>query len=206
MYARKSDRLKFSEPESLRLIGLIIFGISISIAALWLPKQCVIICVFNTVAIAAYSAKLSSHWTTKNITMSIISATPILIGWQAGTITHDIVFWGIPIASVAHLAREIIRDVQDIKANEGKRITLPIRFSETSALYISGILLLIATVVVILFMRFISGTLQNVMASLSALLFLYTATKLFIFKKPSHCPTLINASISCIILAVWYTI
>jgi hypothetical protein len=67
-----------------------------------------------------------------------------------------------------------------------QKLSLTEKILSVGILIYLGILLLIATVVVILFMRFISGTLQNVMASLSALLFLYTATKLFIFKKPSH--------------------
>lgn len=202
MYARKSDRLKFEDPELLRLAGLAIFCVSIGIAVLWLPKACVLISLFNTLAIAAYSAKLSSHWITKNITMSIISATPILIGWYAGNVTHPIVPWAIGLAAISHLAREIIKDVKDILANEGKRITLPMVLGPENALQISGALLLIATVLPLIILQFTENVFQITMMVMSALILLTTAVALIVSKKAGNCETLIHTSLCLVLFAL----
>lgn len=202
MYARKSDRFKFKDPEMIRLAGLIIFGLSICLAALWLPKLCVLVCVFNTLAIAGYSAKLSSYWLTKNMTMAVISATPIILGWLAGGIFHPIVLWGIGVACIAHLSREIIRDVEDIFANEGRRITLPMVLGEKRALQIAGGLLIVAGLVTVAMLQFVYTKFQIAMVSLSIVIFLSTAIILFYSQKPGRCYTLVNASISLILVAL----
>lgn len=203
MYARKSERFKFKDPEIIRLIGLGIFSVSICIATMYLPKQCVLICVFNTFAIAAYSAKLSSHWTTKNITMGIISVTPIVIGWQAGTVSHPIVFWTIGIVCIVHLSREIIKDVQDIVANEGKRVTLPMILGTEQALQISGILLLIGSILSLVFLQFTESIFQTTMAITSTIIFALTGATLLINKKPGSSKALIYVSICFVLLALW---
>ncbi len=202
MYARKSDRLKFENPEILRLIGLSIFCLSIGVAVIWLPKQCTLICLFNTLAIAAYSAKLSSHWVTKNITMSIISATPILIGWYAATTTHPIVPWALGLATIAHFAREIIKDVKDILANEGKRVTLPMVLGPEHALQISDGLLLIATTLPLIILQFAENSFQMVLIVMSALILLATSATLLINKKAGSCETLVHASLCLILFAL----
>lgn len=202
MYARKSDRLKFKDPEIIRLIGLGIFCLSIAVAVIWLPKPCVLICLFNTLAIAAYSAKLSSGWTTKNITMSIICTTPVLIGWYAGTTTHSIVPWAIGLAAIAHLAREIIKDVKDILSNEGKRITLPMVIGPDNALQLSGGLLLLATMFPLLILQFTESAFQTTMMVTSALVLLTTAGILVFTKRAGRCETLIHASLCLTLLAL----
>jgi len=202
MYARKDERYKFKDPELVRLMGLEIFCLSISIAVMWLPKICALICLFNTLVIAAYSAKLSSHWITKNITMSIICVTPILMGWQVGTINHPIIFWSIGLAGIAYFAREVIKDVKDIVANEGKRVTLPMILGKEQALQIAGGLLVLATVLLFGFMQFTKGAFQIVMVGTAAMVFIITAKKLLVNKKAGKCETLIQLSICLILLAL----
>lgn len=202
MHARKTDRLKFEDPEIVRLTGLCVFCLSIGVAVIWLPQVCVLICLFNTMAIAAYSAKLSSNWTTKNITMSVICTTPILIGWCVGTTTHPMVPWAIGLAAIAHLAREIIKDVQDILSNEGKRITLPMVIGPGNALQLSGGLLLIATILPLVILQFTSNLLQAFLVVISALIFLITAAMLLTTKKAGKCETLIHVSLCLVIIAL----
>lgn len=202
MYARKSDRLQFKYPRVLKLLGLIIFSISIAIALWWLPIQCAMICLFNALIIVAYSAKLSAHWATKNITMSIVSATPIVIGWQAGLETHAIVPWAIGIAGITHFSREMIKDVKDIIANEGKRVTLPMVLGTENTLQISGALLLVATILPFCILQFTASTLQAALICLSAALLFATSLMLIISKKAGRCETLIHASIFLMLLAV----
>lgn len=202
MYTRKSERFKFKDPEIIRLIGLTIFSFSISIAVLYLPKLCVLICVFNTLAIAAYSAKLSSHWITKNILISIICTTPVVIGWQAGTVTSAIVLWTLGLALIAYLSREIIKDVKDIITNEGKRITLPMVLGTEQALQLSGGLLLLATMLAFVILQFTNGIFQTIMAILSTGVLLSTALMLLVNKKAGRSETLIQVSICFLLLAL----
>ena len=202
MYARKSERLKFKNPEIIRFIGLFTFSISITIATLWLPRPCVLICLFNTLAIAGYSAKLSSHWTTKNILMSLVCITPIVIGWQAGTETHPIVFWGMAIAGPAYFAREVIKDVKDIIANHGKRVTLPMVLGPERALQLSGALLIIATFLLFGFLQFTKTTMQISFASMSALVLLITGAMLIFSKKAGRCETQIQFAVVLMLFAL----
>ncbi len=203
MYARKSERFKFKDPEIIRLLGLLIFSLSIAIAVLWLPKICVLICLFNTFAIAAYSAKLSSHWTTKNITMSIVCITPIALGWQAGTISHPIVGWGIAMAASAYFAREVVKDVKDILANEGNRVTLPMVLGINHALQLAGILLFISVIPIIKLLQFAESPFQITMAGTAVLLLITTGSILLIKKKAWRSETLIQGAICLMLLALW---
>ena len=202
MYARKSDRLKFDDPEIVRLLGLGVFCLSIAVAVLFLPKQCALICLFNTLVIAAYSAKLSAVLIIKNLTMCVICTTPIVIGWQAGDATHPIVPWAIAIAAIAHLAREVIKDVKDILANEGKRFTVPMWLDEETALQCAGGLLLIATVLALFILPFTENSFQASFVVLSEITFLATGIFLIFAKKAWRAETAIHLSLGLILIGL----
>ncbi|MFA5184410.1 MAG: UbiA family prenyltransferase [Patescibacteria group bacterium] len=202
MYARKSERLQFKDPQVIMLIGLVIFSLSIVIAVQWLPKQCVYIALFNTIAVAAYSAKLSSHWITKNLTMSLVCATPVAIGWQAGHLTHPIVPWALAIAMLAHLSREMIKDVKDIIANNGRRVTLPMVLGTDRVLQIAGSLLLIVGVMMISLLRFTGNIFQQTMVAIAVTLFVLTAWRLILRKQARRSETVITFGLFCILLAL----
>ncbi len=202
MYARKSERLKFKDPQVIMLIGLVIFSLSIAIAVQWLPKQCVYIALFNTISVAAYSAKLSSHWMTKNLTMSLVCATPVAMGWQAGNFTHPIVPWAIAIAILAHLSREMIKDVKDIIANNGRRVTLPMVLGTGTVLQIAGSLLFIVGVIMIFLLWFTGSVFQQAMVVMSISLFFLTAWQLTIHKQAMRSETVITMGMFCILLAL----
>jgi 4-hydroxybenzoate polyprenyltransferase len=202
MYARKSERLKFADPQVVMLSGLVIFSFSIAIAVQWLPKQCVYIALFNTIAVAAYSAKLSSHWITKNLTISLVCATPVAIGWQSGQFTHPLVPWALAIAVLAHLAREMIKDVKDVIANHGRRVTLPMVLGTGSVLQLAGSLLLIVGVMMIFLLRFTGGILQQAMVAISVTLFFLTAGQLIIHKQARRSETAITMGIFAVLLAL----
>jgi len=202
MYTRKSERFKFKNPKALRFIGIIFFCLSLGIAAIWLPKLCALIYIFDALAIIAYSLKLSAHWSTKNILMSIVCTTPIIIGWLAGTQTHPIVFWGMGLTSFAYLAREIVKDVKDIIANNGKRVTLPMVLGPERALQLSGALLIIATFLLFGFLQFTKTTMQISFASMSALVLLITGAMLIFSKKAGRCETQIQFAVVLMLFAL----
>ncbi|MFA5155320.1 MAG: UbiA family prenyltransferase [Patescibacteria group bacterium] len=202
MYARKSERLKFKDPQVVMLAGLVIFCASVFIAVQWLPKQCVYIALFNTIAVAAYSAKLSSHWLTKNLTMSLVCATPVAIGWQAGSFTHPLVPWALAIAALAHLSREMIKDVKDIIANNGRRVTLPMVLGTDKVLQIAGSLLLIVGAMMLSLLRFTGNLFQQSMVAIAVILFILTAWHLIYRKQASRSETVITVALFCVLLAL----
>jgi|GEM_PF-5784969 len=183
MYARKHERIEFQDPDILKLMGLATFWFSINVAQSMLPEACTYICTFNLVVIAAYSEKLASDWTTKNLTMAIVSATPIIIGWQAGKFRHPMVPWTIALTMLVHLAHEIVKDVRDRKANEGIRVTLPMVITNEGALQVAGAALLVATVLPLFLLRFTGTPIQRDMIIFSMTVFLLTAMWLIIRKQ-----------------------
>jgi 4-hydroxybenzoate polyprenyltransferase len=206
MYRRKCEWLKFSNPWILMVGGLITFGVSAAIAAQWLPKPCALICLFNMVAVVAYSTKLSSHWKTKNITMAAVCATPVVIGWQAGQINHPIVPWALGIAALAHLSREIVKDIQDILANEGKRVTLPMVLGDRvegpkRAAQLAGGLLAPAVVFPLYMMRFTHTAFQESLIALAVAVLVATAGWLIFRKEPGKSKTAITAALLFTIVA-----
>lgn len=201
MHARKSDRLALKNPQTITLIALTIFCVSISISVLFLPPICTLICLFNTLAIAAYSVKLSNNWTTKNITMSVICTTPIVIGWLSGNNTHPIVIWAIAIAALAHFAREVVKDVKDIIANEGKRITLPMILGESEALQLAGVLLIISSLLPLGMIGFNANPFQTGLLVITACSLSIAGVCLFLIKKPWRWELVIHSSICAMLIA-----
>ncbi len=203
MYTRKDERFKFKNPQIVMLVGLIFFALSIGIAGQCLPnKACMWISIGNAILIAAYSATLSAHWKTKNITMGVVCATPVLMGWQAGTMTHPIVIWAMIFALIAHLSREIIKDVNDIIANHGRRVTLPMRIGKEGALQIAGGLLIIAMLFAFGMMQFAGNIFQILAFGFSIGLLLVTVRILLLHKKTGSCDMLIHLSVGLMIMAL----
>ena len=201
MYARKAERLEFSDPQLLMLTGLTIFSLSIAVSVAWLPKACTYTCLFNTVAITAYSHKLSSHWATKNLTIGIVCMTPVYIGWQAGTTTHPLVPWALGTALLSQVAREMVKDVQDIVANEGIRVTLPMVLGTQRVLQIAGLLLLGATATLVGVLQFTEGLLQQLMVLASAVIFIFVARELALYRLGKS-QTAITAGLLFVLIAL----
>ena len=64
-----------------------------------------------------------------NISISIMVGAVILYGASSvGTLWTPLVWWTAGVVFFANLAREIIKDCQDLEADEGKRTTLPMTY------------------------------------------------------------------------------
>ncbi len=202
IYARKAERVEVKDPKLMVFLGQIVFSCSIAVAVLWLPKTCIFVCMFNSITIAAYSARLSGHWKTKNLTMAIVCSTPVAIGWFAGNFGHPIVPWALAIAAVAHLSRELVKDVEDRIANHGFRVTLPMVLGPDKTLQIAGGLLLIAAILPIFIFRFTRNRFQESMVGISILLLLITAGRLMLYKNPNRGKTAIRIATCFLVLAL----
>lgn len=145
VYARKHwDRLPIKHPRFLTALGLTFMSLSVAIAGWKLPLAVFWITLGDAVIIILYARYLSRHWATKNIVIAWVCTTTILLGSLSMSIHHPL----IPAASVtiffAYWAREILKDVEDIRANQGIRVTLPIAFTTHRALDVAAVMLGIA--------------------------------------------------------------
>ena len=202
MYARKSECLRCQDPESLSLLGLLTFSLSIAVSATWLPVEGTYVCLYNTIAITAYSMKLCRHWTTKNLVMGSVSVTPILIGWAAGAQTHPLIPFALSAAFFSHIAREMIKDVEDIQVNCGIRVTLPMILGTVRVLQISGALILMAAGTMAAMTQFAASAVSQVSLVAGVALLTCVGLGLLITENLRHGKTLVTTSLFLVIFGL----
>ncbi|MBI4092799.1 MAG: UbiA family prenyltransferase [Candidatus Kerfeldbacteria bacterium] len=140
IYVRKSERLwiEFQPRIVLLSAGLGSFGISLLITGLLLNPMCFGLVLFNVLAIILYARRLDRHWITKNTVITTVIASPVLVGWFAGHRMNPMTPWLLGSIAAAYMAREIVKDVDDILANQGRRVTLPMEVGTRGAMRIAG--------------------------------------------------------------------
>lgn len=127
MYARKKwDLIEVDNPVALTTLGFSVMALSNALAYAYLPMISFWITIFNTVAIVGYARWLAKHWSTKNLTIAVVCTTPVLVGWISGYNFHPAIPGLALTIFFGFLGREIFKDCQDVAANHGIRVTLPI--------------------------------------------------------------------------------
>lgn len=200
MYARKYwDLVEVDRPDILVQLGSLAFLFAVEIALYFLPLPCTAIVIADALAIAAYSLKLSRHWTTKNLTIAFVCTTPVLVGWLSGHRLHPVVPYLICAAFFAYLAREIIKDYTDLKANNGIRVTLPMWLGVENALRVAAV----CVVACILCLLPIIGIMQDstpiafIPFLLAITIFGLTAKSLLKLQRVNTMPSFITAGNAC---------
>ena len=139
VYARKHwDPVYVKNPESLMLIGGFGFLISIGLSLVFLPIECAVIALLNAIVIWLYAKRLDQYWPVKNLVIAAICVTPLLVGWFSGHRLNPIVPALIVSAFMFYLAREILKDIVDREANQGKRFTMVMDLGVQASLRIAG--------------------------------------------------------------------
>ena len=128
MYTRKMEVLHASYfvRVALVILGLVSMFGAVRITFTYLNPACQLIVLLDAVIVIAYAGILSRHWLTKNLLIAFVCVSPVLLGWFAGHRLHPSVPYGIFTIFFVHLAREIVKDIQDRVANNGLRLTLPL--------------------------------------------------------------------------------
>jgi hypothetical protein len=206
MYTRKSDQLAFSEEQRrmLMLGGILAFCVSIALGV-QLPNAagCVYILLFNAISIPAYSFLLSRHFSTKTITMVLISVTPLAIGWWAGKFTHSIFYWAVIFTALVHAARELDKDFMDRFVNHGIRFTLPMKLKDPYTVQrISGALLMLALLPGSYFWKFAGNPFKMCTFIIAVLVLFATSLYLFAKKDTGKGPTLIHVGLACALISL----
>jgi len=144
MYILKNQHYALSKGRVLvtGLVGLASMLAGVLISIFWLNKSCVYITVFNTLAIVFYKDIISKWWLSKNIVMGVVCTSPVIIAWWAGMDTHPSVPWGTAVVFFVYLAREIVKDIQDVDVDRGLRKTLALQCDVGVARVVAGTLIL----------------------------------------------------------------
>ena len=206
MYARKTwDLVEVEYPKRLVLFGALCLVTAIAIAVFFLPAICIWITVISANIIVCYARFLSKHWATKNVVIAFVCTTPILIGWLSGHRMHPAIPYFAGFAFFGYWSREIIKDLQDIKANHGIRVTLPMWIGPKRAMLLASCFTVcgIACLVKIssIFFHAHVFVLMSYLAAVA--IFAYVA---FLLAKNSHVmrlPSLITLGNACLLLSAF---
>jgi len=127
MYARKEhDYFEVSCPRSLCFLGALAMAVGVVTAWWLLPRAGLWVALFDVISGLLYTHFLSRHWITKNILIAAVCTTPIILGVVIGDHVFPPIPWVVISVFCAYFAREILKDIDDRKANHGYRVTLPI--------------------------------------------------------------------------------
>lgn len=143
IYTRKDERLwiGFASQRTLIVAGTVALLLSVVVAAMLLNRWCVGIIVFDATVILLYAHVLGRHWLTKNVVIALVATTPGILGWLAGHRLNPAVPWLLVAIGAAYGAREIVKDIDDIRANRGRRVTLPMVLDIVGAMRVAAALM-----------------------------------------------------------------
>ena len=101
-----------------------------------------IIALIGTITLISYENKLKALGLSGNIAVGFMSGAVFL---YAGMVVNDPgpTLWMFGLAFLATVAREIVKDIQDLEGDTD-RFTLPARIGITKSLFITGTLLVVA--------------------------------------------------------------
>ncbi len=124
-------------------LGAYTFAFSMTVAALFLPLVCLFIVTINFAALYIY-ATVIRHWSWKNLIASFLCITPILIGWFAVQHTNPVIPFLLVSAFCMYMAREILKDMEDLDVDRGKRFTMVMRFGPIATMRVASSFLFVA--------------------------------------------------------------
>lgn len=118
--------------------SLVLFVLGIGLAY-WVNQTAFWIAVFISVLLVVYSAGLGKIKPIGNIVVALGTALPLVFG-AAVFQDYRAVLWLAASAFFANWAREIVKDVEDLPADKGKKKTLPMILQPAA---ITGIVLVL---------------------------------------------------------------
>lgn len=204
VYARKYwDLVETERPLLLVLFGCVSFAGCIAIAFRFLPWQCQALTIFNVAALPLYARVFSRWWGTKTLIAAFICTSPVLLGWWSGNHEHRIVPYAIVIIFCAYSAREIKKDIDDIRANSGIRVTLPMRLGITGAMRVAALFMTVSVVGVIMLFRLLPHSPLIMTLAIAGLCqYCVVAHRFFVKQQPGNAHTLITSGTYSLMAAV----
>jgi 4-hydroxybenzoate polyprenyltransferase len=143
MYHNKREWVRVNH-NLLRLAGvcLLIFGWT-CIAVVKPPIGAVLTYLADYLIIAFYFHHLAPRWQLKNVSIALACTSPFLFGYFFGPGEYPAMRWWFQAVFCLFLAREVLKDVQDMNADFGFRRTIPLRFGWVPARWFAGLATLV---------------------------------------------------------------
>lgn len=121
-------------------IILFILGVSVSLGITW---PCIVIASVSSVLLYFYSARLKSTTLWGNLTVALLSGLAFIYGGLAVKNPQKAFIVG-GFAFLYHLAREIIKDTEDIEGDQKEGLnTFPIRYGVKPALMLASLIIVL---------------------------------------------------------------
>jgi len=131
-------------PRMVFLYSLFMFSLALLTAYTYLPLLCQIVALFNIFLLILYSWKLKRKFALlSNLAISYLTASLFIFGYLA-TLSNK---WGLFLAIptfLCILAREITKDLEDIKGDILGKRTLPLNLGKSKASFLARTILIFA--------------------------------------------------------------
>ena len=142
-----------------------------------------LIALFVSILLIVYSGIMQNYKFLGNIVVSIGTAATLIFG---ATIMHNysIVIWFAISAFFANIAREIIKDTEDMKGDKGAKKTLPmlIGVSKTGFIVFAAYLLAVLVALYVMIIGIVTGILYPLLLAAASIVF-FTSWKFFAKKE-----------------------
>lgn len=126
--------------------AIVCFAIG-SLAAIFINLLSCFIAVINVALLSFYSQEIKKSGFPGNITISYLVGSTVLFGGAAvGNITAIGIWILFALVFFANLGREIIKDIEDISGDKGKRETLPMKIGIKKSVIIADCCIIFAVI------------------------------------------------------------
>ncbi len=144
------DQVIVKNPLLLKVLGLTSFLVTALLSLIGInSKTSLIFLTFFFLIIIFYPNRLDRHWPWKNLSIAFACTSPVIISWTISQYHHPIL-WPLTFGVFFfYVAREIIKDIDDQPADQGRRITMVMSIGEFWASWIALIFLFLAVIALV---------------------------------------------------------
>lgn len=128
-------------------MAAVAFVLALGMVLLWLPLLAIVIALINLVALVAYTELFKGLPGIGNAVVAYLGGSTFLFGAAAVDALGTPPLVLALLAALSTLAREIIKDVEDVEGDKAEGLTtLPIAIGKRRSLWIATVLLLVAVI------------------------------------------------------------
>ena len=112
--------------------ALVMLGGSVVVSFLTIDLECILIVVVASILMVAYEMALKQRGFVGNVTIAVLTGMMFLLGGAVVGDAADNVVVAL-MALLVSVGREVAKDIEDMKSDEGDRLTLPMRIGPRKA-------------------------------------------------------------------------
>lgn len=134
-------------PRAARFFVFVLYAVALESAVLisWLAVALVLV---GLVLMESYERWLKQRGLVGNLAIAALTGAPFVLGgvaWDGAIAPHRALLLVALLAALATAGREVLKDVEDVDADRGRRVTLPMRIGTRGALAVAALFLAGAT-------------------------------------------------------------